>query len=133
MCVSVSAALEERDVKRRDGFSLCRYTDQCVSKCEDLRSVNRWESTRKMTFVDVLVKLVDKRIQLLPLLAWKLQRITSMNPLTQRTTDRYTLQQSYLRNITLPSDHFNWLNVTWCRYPDRWSQQVKKESEILLE
>lgn len=40
-----------------------------------------------MTFVDVLVQLVDKSIQLLPLLAGKLQCIARMNPLTQRTTD----------------------------------------------
>lgn len=39
-----------------------------------------------MTFVDVLVQLVDESVQLLPLLAGKLQNITRMNPLTQRTT-----------------------------------------------
>lgn len=35
--------------------------------------------------VDVLVQLVDESVQLLPLLAGKLQSITRVNPLTQRT------------------------------------------------
>lgn len=58
-----------------------------INVCEDLSTRNRWETERKMTFVDVLVQLVDKSIQLLPLLAGKLQCIARMNPLTQRTTD----------------------------------------------
>lgn len=37
-----------------------------------------------MTFLDVLVQLVDKRVQLLPLLGGKLKCITSMDPPTQR-------------------------------------------------
>lgn len=46
-----------------------------------------------MTFVDVLVQLVDESVQLLPLLAGKLQNITRMNPLTQRTTHTHTSDQ----------------------------------------
>lgn len=38
-----------------------------------------------MTFLNVLVQLVDKGIQLLPLLTRKLKCITGMNPLTQGT------------------------------------------------
>lgn len=42
-----------------------------------------WDKT--VTFLNVLVQLVDKRVQLLPLLGRKLKCIAGMNPLTQGT------------------------------------------------
>lgn len=90
MCVSVSTALHEVDVKRVQSFQV--YRSMCEQVCEGRSSRNRWDTKRKMTFVDVLVQLVDKSIQLLPLLAGKLQCIARMNPLTQRTADTHQIR-----------------------------------------
>lgn len=75
-----------------NGFNLFRYTDQCVSKFVKVEALETGLPKIKMTFVDVLVQLVDKSIQLLPLLAGKLQCITRMNPLTQRTADTHQIR-----------------------------------------
>lgn len=85
MCVSVSNALDKVEVKQVQSVQV--YRSMCEHVCEGRSSRNRWETKRKMTFVDVLVQLVDKSIQLLPLLAGELQCIACMNPLTQRTAD----------------------------------------------
>lgn len=85
MCVFVSTAFDKVDVKQVQSVQV--YRSMCERVSEGRSSRNRWEMKRKMTFVDVLVQLVDKSIQLLPLLAGKLQCIAGMNPLTQRTAD----------------------------------------------
>lgn len=57
------------------------------------------ECDKTVTFLNVLVQLVDKRVQLLPLLGRKLKCITGMNPLTQGTAieqrNRSTKRENY--------------------------------------
>lgn len=53
---------------------------------------------KTLTFVDVLVQLVDKRVQLLPLLSGKLQRIAAMNPLAQGTGTQRKRSQTEIQS-----------------------------------
>lgn len=56
----------------------------CSAETKVIYSPNhckRWD--KSVTFLDVLIQLVNKRVQLLPLLGRKLKCIAGMNPLTQ--------------------------------------------------
>lgn len=49
---------------------------------------------KALTFVDVLVQLVNERVQMLPLLARKLERVAGVHPLTQRTGNHTRQRQT---------------------------------------
>lgn len=95
-----------------------------------------WDKT--VTFLNVLVQLVDKRVQLLPLLGGKLQCITGMNPLTQGTgiqqRNRGTNREDQLKWIKIQSwaEGQERRGFTSCRCLGRWFPQEQTGRGNLL-
>lgn len=81
-----------------------------------------------MTFLNVLVQLINKRVQVLPLLGGKLQCIAGVDPLTQGTmtsTKTGEWDPSWDRETGSPGDR---QVLTWCRCLARLFPPAQKES-----
>ncbi len=134
MCVSVSAVLEEPDVKRRDGF---KPSQVYRSMCEGPSSINRWESTRKMTLCRCPCTAGRWKRPVAPSAGWEAPEHHTHEPTdSENYTHTHVRSEEYYSTATLVCGQIQWLfawaDLTWCQYPDRWSQRVKIESETRL-
>lgn len=104
----------------------------------DLRPITLQDRDKTVTFLNVLVHLVDKRVQLLPLLGGKLQCIAGMNPLTQGTAiqqrNRGANREDQLKRIKTQSwaEGQERRGLTSCRCPGRWFPQEQTGRGNLL-
>lgn len=77
---AVSLVQQYNNVKH----SFIQY-DCCKLLCGDLLPLKPQAWDKTLTFLNVLVELVNKSVQLLPLLGRELQSVTGVNPLTEGT------------------------------------------------
>lgn len=109
--VSARQTLSTRDVGSHNATS----ANQPGGDRNNLLPTTLRRRDKALTFVNVLVQLVNERVQMLPLLAGKLQCIAGVDPLTQRTGNH--TRQRRIQSSDHFQKHLHQAHIQVCMFP----------------